>query len=126
MQNVQKVGNLIVQDHCFTIRETTMLCVHAQSMYEICSKDPGGGIERTPSCSWHRTYCADVIISKLNMALYDSWLFTKMKIPLNGYCFQSNHEMMQNATAKLSTISEEAFQKCIRHLEECLARSGKA
>jgi hypothetical protein len=39
------------------------------------------------------------------MAPYDFWLFPRLKTPLEGSCFDSHEDIIQNATARHSNRS---------------------
>jgi hypothetical protein len=41
----------------------------------------------------------------------DLWPFPKLKMPLKGTRFESREDIVQNATAQLDMIPQEAFQK---------------
>jgi len=53
-----------------------------------------------------------------DMAPCDFWLFPKMKMPLKGTRFESREDIMQNATAQLYKIPQEAFQKCFQQWQD--------
>jgi hypothetical protein len=50
------------------------------------------------------------------MAPFDFWLFPKLKMPLKGTQFESREDIIQNATAQLNVIPQEAFQK---YFQQC-------
>jgi hypothetical protein len=51
--------------------------------------------------------------------LCDFWLFPKLKMPLKGTRFESREDVMRNATAWLTTIPKDAFQKCFQQWRKC-------
>ena len=53
-----------------------------------------------------------------DMAPCDFWLFPKLKLPLKGTRFESREDIMRNATYRLLTIPESAFQKCFEQWQK--------
>jgi transposase len=53
-----------------------------------------------------------------DMAPCDFWLFPKLKMPLKGTRYESREDIMQNATAQLYMIPQEAFQKCFQQWQD--------
>jgi len=63
-----------------------------------------------------------------DMSPCDFWLFPKLKMPLKGTRFESREDIMQNATAQLYMIPQEAFQKYFQQWQDrwkkCLHYQG--
>jgi hypothetical protein len=51
------------------------------------------------------------------MAPCDFW-FPKLRTPLKGSHFDSHEDMMQNAMKELTSLPEEAIQKCFQQWKE--------
>jgi transposase len=56
-----------------------------------------------------------------NMAPCDFW-FPKLKRPLKGSRFDSRRDIMRNATKKLRSLPEKAFENCFQQWKECWAK----
>jgi len=53
-------------------------------------------------------------------------LFPKLKTTLKGSRFESREKIMQNATAEMNNIPNEAFQKCLRQWKHRCAKCVEA
>jgi hypothetical protein len=45
-----------------------------------------------------------------------------LRTPLKGSCFDSDKDIIQNATAQLHTIPKQAFQKCFQQWKDLWAK----
>jgi hypothetical protein len=52
----------------------------------------------------------------LDLALFDFWLFTKVK--MKGKRFESIQDIEAATTAQLKTLTKEHFQNCFRKWQE--------
>jgi transposase len=53
-----------------------------------------------------------------DLAMYDFWLFPKIKMTMKGICFESIHEIEAPTTVQLKTLTKEDFQNCFRKWQE--------
>jgi hypothetical protein len=56
------------------------------------------------------------------MAPCDFWLFPKLKRPLKGSRFDSREDIMRNVMKGLTSLPEEALQKCFQQWKERWAK----
>ncbi|GFW32328.1 hypothetical protein TNCV_674871 [Trichonephila clavipes] len=120
---LEKVENLNMIDRCLTVPKTAeqveistgsshaILCNYVQSGCKISSQS---------LCRWNRKnsvlqlYRINLTLPTLNLAPYDFWLFSKMKMSLKGSRVQSR------------AIPKEAFNMCFRLWKESWAKCMKA
>jgi hypothetical protein len=64
-----------------------------------------------------------------DLALCDFWLFSKLKMPLNGRRFQTANEIKKNATRQLMAIPKKEFSDCFEKWKErwdkCVRSQGE-
>lgn len=52
------------------------------------------------------------------MALYDFWLFPRLKMPLKGTRFHTRRDVIENATRQLNEIPKDSFKMCFQQWRE--------
>ena len=63
-----------------------------------------------------------------DLALYDFWLFPKLKKKLRGYRYETIEEMSEAVMKVIDTLTQEdfheAFQKLLEQYNKCIAARG--
>ena len=54
-----------------------------------------------------------------DLALYDFWLFPKLKTTLKETRFLSRKDIMEKTTSELRSIPEEEFKRCFQKWQRC-------
>ena len=61
-----------------------------------------------------------------DIAPSDFWLFLKIKQQLKGFRFQSQDDIMQNATDQLKVLSPDEFKTCFEQWKHCWVKCVNA
>ncbi|PNF23319.1 hypothetical protein B7P43_G17106 [Cryptotermes secundus] len=109
---IEQVRTLVVEDRRITVREPAN--DRGKHWIGTLNFDRGFGHEESGSSIMKHNIPVVRQAPYSDMALCDFRLFPNLKMPLKGTRFESREDIVRNATARLITITKDAFQKCFQ------------